>query len=54
MSATLFSNLIEQGRLAAVIWYTWNGDYVGDKENPGAIFSCGALTNAGKLTVSPM
>jgi hypothetical protein len=32
----------------------WSGDYFGEKENPGAIFRCGALTNAGKLASSPL
>jgi hypothetical protein len=32
----------------------WNGDHPGDNENTGAIFRCGALTDAGKLALSPM
>jgi hypothetical protein len=31
-----------------------NGDFAGWKENMGAIFRCGALTDAGKLALSPM
>ena len=45
---------VEQGRLAAIIYYSWNGDFVGQKENMGAIFRCGALTDAGKLALSPL
>jgi hypothetical protein len=43
-----------QGRLAALIYYSWSGDYVGQKESPGTLFRCGALTEAGKLVLSPM
>jgi hypothetical protein len=43
-----------QGRLAALIYYSWSGDYVGQKESPGTLFRCGALTEAGKLALSPM
>jgi hypothetical protein len=42
---------VNQGRLAAIIYYNWTA-------LPGfeaqAIFRCGALTNAGKLALSPM
>jgi hypothetical protein len=43
-----------RGRLAALIYYSWSGDYVGQKESPGTLFRCGALTEAGKLALSPM
>jgi hypothetical protein len=49
-----FKSFTEQGRLAAIIYYSWNGDFVGQKENMGAIFRCGSLTDAGKLALSPM
>jgi hypothetical protein len=45
---------IAQGRLAASIYYSWDGDFPGQKENMGAIFRCGSLTEAGKLALSPM
>jgi hypothetical protein len=45
---------IAQGRLAASIYYSWDGDFPGQKENIGAIFRCGALTKAGTLALSPM
>jgi len=48
-----FKYFADQGRLAATIYFSWNGN-PGDKENPGAIFSCGALTNAGQLALSPL
>jgi hypothetical protein len=54
MERQAFQPFVEQGRLAAARWYTWNGDFVGEKENPGAIFRCGALTDAGKQALSPM
>ncbi len=49
-----FKPFVEQKRLAAIIYYSWDGDFVGQKENMGAIFRCGALTDAGKLALSPM
>ena len=49
-----FQSFAEQGRLAAALWFMWSSDYFGEKENPGAIFRCGALTNAGKLALSPL
>jgi hypothetical protein len=44
---------IDQGRLAASIYYSWSG-LPNEKENSGALFRCGALTAAGKLALSPM
>jgi hypothetical protein len=49
-----FKPFVEQGRLAAIIYYSWDGDFVGQHENMGAIFRCGALTDAGKLALRPM
>jgi len=46
-----FKSFIKQGRLAAIIYYNWTA-------LPGyesqAIFRCGALTDAGKVALSPM
>lgn len=46
-----FKNFLKQRRLAAIIYYNWTA-------LPGyesqAIFRCGALTDAGKLALSPM
>ena len=49
-----FKPFVEKGLLAAIIYYSWDGDFVGQKENMGAIFRCGALTGAGKLALSPL
>jgi hypothetical protein len=46
-----FKTFIREGRLAAIIYYNWTA-------LPGfeaqAIFRCAALTDAGKLALSPM
>lgn len=51
--ATL-KHFIDQGRLAASLYYSWDGDFPGQKENMGAIFRCGSLTDTGKLALSPL
>ena len=51
---TTLRHFIEQGRLAASLYYSWDGDFPGQKENMGAIFRCGSLTDAGKLALSPL
>jgi len=48
-----FKQFAQQGRLAAILYFSWSGN-PGEKENIGAIFRCGALTEAGKLALSPM
>jgi hypothetical protein len=45
-----FQHFASQGELAALIYYDW---YAG-KADGWAIFRCGALTEAGKLAISPM
>jgi hypothetical protein len=50
---TTLKHFVDQGRLAASLYYSWDGDFPGQKENMGAIFRCGALTEAGKLALSP-
>ena len=47
-----FQQFVRQGRLAAIIYYTWTGPAT--KLDPMAIFRCGALTDAGKAALSPM
>jgi hypothetical protein len=42
-----FEPFLKQDRLAAILIYMWS-------EDPAAIFRCGALTDAGKLALSPM
>ncbi|HYA40081.1 MAG TPA: hypothetical protein VEF34_02160 [Syntrophobacteraceae bacterium] len=45
-----FQHFVSEGRLAAIIYYDWS-----DKPGKEAgIFRCGALTDAGKLALSPM
>ena len=41
-----------QGKLAAAIYYTWDGAPPGT--DPMGVFRCGALADAGKLALSPM
>ena len=56
-----FKHFEDQGRLAAILFYSWSGVLpfswekvdANKKADPGAIFRCGALTDAGKLAVSP-
>jgi hypothetical protein len=45
------AELVRQGRLAASIYFAWGG-HPGD--GGSTIFRCGALTDAGKLALSPM
>jgi hypothetical protein len=47
-----FEPLVRQGRLAAIIYYTWSGTPA--KIDPMGVFRCGALTDAGKVALSPM
>jgi hypothetical protein len=57
-----FKQFADQGRLAAVLFYSWSGVLPfswekvdpNKKADPGAIFRCGALTNAGKLALDPL
>ena len=49
-----YKEFADQGRLAALMYYSWSGDYYGQKESPGTLFRCGALTDAGKLALSPL
>ena len=54
MERATLKHFIKQGRLAASLYYSWDGDFHGPKENMGAIFRCGSLTDAAKLALSPM
>jgi hypothetical protein len=52
---------VQQDRVAAVLFYSWSGtlpfSWVHDsnrKEDSGAIYRCGALTDVGKLALSLM
>jgi hypothetical protein len=46
-----FKTFIKQRRLAAIIYYNWTALHGYESQ---AIFRCGALTDAGKLALSPM
>jgi hypothetical protein len=49
-----YKAFIQQGRIAALLYYSWSEEYVGHHEGPpGVIFRCGALADAGKLALSP-
>lgn len=47
-----FQHFVEQGHLAAIIYYDWTGEPMWKEKY--AIFRCGALSDAGKLALSPM
>jgi hypothetical protein len=56
-----FKQFAEQGRLAAILFYSWSGvlpfswDHSPNrKADVGAIYRCGVLTDAGKLAVKPL
>ena len=46
-----FKAFVKQGRLAAIIYYNWTALPGYDSQ---ALFRCGALTDAGRLALSPM
>jgi hypothetical protein len=46
-----FKPFVQQGQLAAIIYYTWSGTPT--KVDPMGIYRCGALTEAGKAALSP-
>jgi hypothetical protein len=47
-----FQRFTHQGQLAALIWYDWT--ITPGKPDSWAIFRCDAITEAGKLALSPM
>jgi hypothetical protein len=49
-----FIELAQQRKVVAILYYDWTGDPWAKNIDPNSIFRCGALTNAGKLTLSPM
>jgi hypothetical protein len=49
---TAFNGFVKQGRLAAIIYYAWSPPP--QKRDDMAVFRCGALTDAGKLALSPL
>ncbi|WP_183572628.1 hypothetical protein HDF18_05150 [Mucilaginibacter sp. X5P1] len=46
-----FLDLARQGRLISVFYYSWNSAPGSTQINPSSIYRCGALTDAGKLTL---
>jgi hypothetical protein len=48
-----FETFVKQGRLAAIMFYSWSG-MPWTKESQDGIFRCGALTDAGKLALPPV
>jgi Glycosyl hydrolase catalytic core len=49
-----FKHFVDQGRVVAIVWYTWNGSSFGQTETQDSVVRCGALTDAGKLALSPI
>jgi hypothetical protein len=49
-----FDPFVKQEQLAAILMYFWSSLPGAKSEDPAAIFRCGALTDAGKLALSPM
>ena len=57
-----FQQFVEQGRLAAILYYSWSGvlpfswqhDTTNANNDPYTIFRCGGLSDAGTVALSPM
>lgn len=51
-----FRQFAQQGRLKAIILYTWQGDFHQDSYHPDpyGAFMCGAVTKSGLLAVAPL
>jgi hypothetical protein len=49
-----YAQLARQGRLKALIFYVWHGDYHAAEESPASAFRCGSLTESGRLALAPM
>jgi hypothetical protein len=50
---TAFRQFAQQGRLGAILYYSWTG-MPGDTENQWAVYRCGTLTQAGRWALGPM
>jgi hypothetical protein len=50
---TVFRQLAGQGRLGAILYYSWTG-LPNDPENQWAVYRCGALTQAGRWAIGQM
>lgn len=49
-----YDELARQGRIKALIFYVWHGDWHAQVENPASAFRCGSLTESGRLAIAPM
>jgi hypothetical protein len=48
-----YGQLARQGRLKALIFYVWHGDWNSQQESPASAFRCGGLTESGRLALAP-
>jgi hypothetical protein len=53
LERTAFRQFAQQGRLGAILYYSWTG-LPNDSENQWAVYRCGALTQAGRWAIGPM
>jgi len=49
-----YDQLAQQGRVAGLFFYNWEGNIHAAKEDQASAFRCGALTVSGRLAVAPM
>jgi hypothetical protein len=49
-----YAELAQQGRIKALVFYVWHGDWHAQQENPASVFRCGSLTESGRLAIAPM
>jgi hypothetical protein len=49
-----YDELARQGRIKALVFYVWHGDWHAQEENPASAFRCGSLTESGRLAIAPM
>ena len=50
---TAFRQFAEQGRVGAILYYSWTG-MPNDNENQCAVYRCGGLTQAGRWAIGPL
>jgi hypothetical protein len=48
-----FRTLAQQGRVQAVLYYSWNTDPWAKSIDPITIYRCGSITEAGKIALTP-
>jgi len=49
-----YAELARPGRIKALIFYVWHGDWHAQQESPASAFRCGSLTESGRLAIAPM